>query len=88
MATTYELFERALEKQRAAAWARQFNLDRSAFSHVKKQKRLSPVLAGNFAIEMGEDPERWIALAAMEAAEESALLDRLKSRVGGAKKVR
>jgi hypothetical protein len=88
MTTTYELFERALEKQRAAAWARQFNLDRSAFSHVKKQRRLSPVLAGNFAIEMGEDPEHWMAVAAIEAAEQSELLERLKRLVGGSGKVR
>ena len=79
MGTTIELFEKALEKQSAAAWARQFNLDRSTFSHVKKQGRLSPVLAGNFAIELGENPEHWISVAALEAADDTELLARLKA---------
>jgi len=81
MTTTLELFEKALQKQKAAAWARTFNLTPSTFSHVKKQGRLSPVLAGNFAIELGEDPAHWMAVAAIEAAEHSELRDRLTSRV-------
>ena len=81
MSTTIELFEKALEKQSPAAWARQFNLDRSTFSHVKKQGRLSPVLAGNFAIELGEDPMHWVAVAALEAEKESPLLARLEGIV-------
>ena len=86
MGTTIELFEKALSKQSAAAWARQFNLDRSTFSHVKKQGRLSPVLAGNFAIELGESPEHWIAVAALEAEKESPLLDRLERTVNSWRK--
>jgi len=81
MNQTMELFEKALERQNAAAWARTFNITPSAFSQAKKQGRLSPVLAGNFAIELGEEPEHWMAIAAMEAEKESELLARLKSRV-------
>jgi hypothetical protein len=63
MQTTMELFEKALTVKRAAAWAKDLNLTPAAFSMAKKQKRLSPVLAGNFAIELGESPEHWIAVA-------------------------
>jgi hypothetical protein len=79
MQTTMELFEKALTVKRAAAWAKDLNLTPAAFSMAKKQKRLSPVLAGNFAIELGESPEHWIAVAAMEAEKESPLLTRLRN---------
>ena len=78
MNTTMELFEKALTIQRAADWAREFNLTRGALSIAKKQRRLSPVLAGNFAIKLGENPEHWIAVAALEAEPDSTLLQRLK----------
>lgn len=81
MNTTMDLFDKALSQKHAAAWARELNITRSAFSMAKKQGRLSPVLAGNFAIELGEDPEYWIAVAALEAEKDSELLARLKSRV-------
>lgn len=78
MQTTMDLYEKALSVQRAAAWARTFNLTPSALSIAKRQKRLSPVLAGNLAMELGEDPEHWIAIAAIEAEKESPLLQRLR----------
>jgi len=77
MTKTLELYEKALKKQHAAAWARAFNLTPSAFSHVKKQGRLSPVLAGNIAAALGEDPMEWIAIAALEAEKDSEQLERL-----------
>ncbi|MDR3451921.1 MAG: hypothetical protein P4L96_03835 [Rhodoferax sp.] len=78
MQTTMELFEKALEVQHAAAWARDMNITRATFSMAKRQKRLSPVLAGNIAMKLGENPEHWIAVAALEAEPESELLARLK----------
>ena len=85
MSSTIELFEKALQIKRAAAWARTLNMTPSALSHVKKQGRLSPVLAGNLAIELGEDPVQWIAIAALEAERETEQLARLRSRVKGMK---
>ncbi len=81
MKSTMELFEKALAKQHASAWARTFNITPEAFSMAKKQGRLSPVLAGNLAIELGEDPVEWIAVAAIEGSKESEQLTRLTSRV-------
>ena len=79
MHTTMDLFEKALSVQRAADWAREFNLTRGALSIAKKQRRLSPVLAGNFAMKLGENPEHWIAVAALEAEPETPLLQRLRT---------
>lgn len=79
MQTTMDLFEKALSIQRAADWAREFNLTRGALSIAKKQRRLSPLLAGNLAIKLGEDPAHWIAVAALEAEPESELLTRIKA---------
>lgn len=83
MHATMDLLAKALTEKHASAWARDFNLDRSTFSQAKKHGRLSPMLAGNIAIELGEDPEHWIAIAALEAAQndkDMALLTRLKER--------
>lgn len=83
MTSTRELLDRALATKHAAAWAREFNLDRSTFSQAQKKGRLSPLLAGNLAIELGEEPEHWIAVAALEAADndkDAALLARLRDR--------
>ena len=78
MNTTMELFEKALTVKPAADWTRQFNLSTGALSLAKKAGRLSPVLAGNFAIELGADVEHWIAVAALEANPNQDLLARLQ----------
>ncbi len=77
MANTMDLLGQALQKQRAAAWARELNLTESALTQAKKRGRLSPVLAGSIAMKLGENPEHWIAVAALEAEPESELLTRL-----------
>jgi hypothetical protein len=79
MTKTMELLSHALEKQRASAWARELNLSDSAIPQARKRGRLSPVLAGNLAMKLGENPEHWIAVAALEAEPESELLTRLLS---------
>lgn len=78
MHTTMDLFDKALSKQPAADWAKALNITRQTFSMAKKANRLSPALAGNLAIELGESPEHWIAIAAIEAEKKSPLLERLK----------
>lgn len=78
MTKTIELLDKALHIKRASDWAKAFNIDRSTLSQAKKVGRLSPVLAGNLAIELGENAEHWMAIAAMEAEKDSPLLERLK----------
>ena len=78
MESTMQLLSKALSVQRAADWVNEMNLSKSAFSMAQKRGRLSPVIAGNLAIKLGENPEHWIAVAALEAEPESELLERLK----------
>lgn len=78
MENTIELLSRALEKQTVSQWARTFNIGPSAITNARARGRLSPVLAGNFAIKLGESPEHWIAIAALEAEAETPLLTTLK----------
>lgn len=84
MQSTMELWKKALSVHHQAEWARVMNVTPSAFSQATKQGRLSPVLAGNIAMEIGEDPEHWVAVAALEQAgtntRDADLLARLKAR--------
>jgi hypothetical protein len=82
MAHTLELLEKALTVKRAAHWCDEFNIDLSTISKAKQRGRLSPTLAGNFAMKLGEDPAQWIAIAALEAEPQSTLLDALKTKSG------
>lgn len=78
MPNTLELLNKALEVKRAAQWCKDLNLDLSTLSTAKKRGRLSPVLAGNLAMKLGENPEHWIAIAALEAEPDSELLASLR----------
>lgn len=78
MQKSMQLLEKALQIQPAASWAHRLNITRQTFTNAKRAERLSPALAGNLAIELGEDPEHWIAVAAIEAEKESPLLQRLR----------
>lgn len=78
MNTTMDLFERAVQKQSAADWARELNMDRAALSMAKRRGRLAPAIAGYIAMKLGADPEHWIAVAALEAEPESVPLARLR----------
>jgi hypothetical protein len=79
MQNTMELLSKALDVKRAARWTEELNLDASTICQAKKRGRLSPALAGNFAMKLGESPEKWICIAAMEAEPESTLLETLKA---------
>lgn len=77
MPNTMDLLQKALSMKRAAHWCDELNVDVSTISKAKQRGRLSPVLAGNLAMKLGENPEHWIAVAALEAEPESELLTRL-----------
>lgn len=77
MSSTIELLQRALELKSASAWSRAYNITPGAFTNAKKAGRLSPMLAGNIAIDLGENPDHWMAVAALEAERESPLRERL-----------
>jgi hypothetical protein len=79
MQNSMELLEKALEKKTASEWARMFNIVPSTITNAKVRGRLGAALAGNFAMELGEPPERWIAIAALEAETKSPLTERLRA---------
>ena len=85
MDTTYDLLKTALAKQPASAWSRIYKVQPSTFTNAKNIKRLSPILAGNLAIDLGEEPQRWMAIAAMEAERNSPMKTRLNEKMGRCK---
>jgi len=83
MENTMELLARALKVQPQARWADELDLSDAALSQAKKRGRLSPTLAGNMAASLGEDPEHWITVAALEAEPDSIAKRTLMKRLGG-----
>lgn len=77
MTSTLDLLDKALKSKHAAAWCRDLNISTAAFAQAKKRGRLSPLLAGNIAIDLGESADHWMAIAALEAERESPLRERL-----------
>lgn len=79
MRNTMELLDKALAVEPSAkAWCDKLGLSRNTLAVGKVRGRLSPAIAGGLAMELGEDPQHWIAIAALEAEPESTLLQRLK----------
>ena len=81
MQTTLNLLDRALEVKSAAEWSRLIGVPRAIFTTAKTRGNLSPVVAGEVAAELGEDPQRWIVIAVMETAKESACKTKLMKRL-------
>lgn len=80
MPQTIDLLNKALEIKTASEWARLFNIVPSAITNARRAGRVSPALAGNLAIELGEDAERWMLAAQLESRQEIQLMDRLRER--------
>lgn len=49
-----------------AAYSRKLNMNRTALNVAMRRGHLSPRMAGAIARDIGEDVQRWIAIAAME----------------------
>lgn len=78
---TMELLDRALSiNPSPKSWCDKLQLNRTALNCAKNRGRLSPAIAGGLAIELGENPAQWIAIAALEAEPASPLLDYLKTK--------
>jgi hypothetical protein len=80
MPKTLELLQKALEIKTKSEWARCLNIMPSVFTRAAHEGRLSPALAGNLAIEIGEDAGQWMIAAMMESKQEAALINRLQER--------
>lgn len=77
---TLELLNKALAINPSPKhWCDKLQMHRSVLNCARNRGRLSPAIAGGLAIELGEDAQQWIAVAALEAEPESTLLQRLKN---------
>lgn len=79
MKKTLDLLDKALRIHKPSEWARRYNITQATFNNARARGSLSPTLAGNLAIDLGEDAGEWIAVAALEAERESPLRDRLRA---------
>ena len=77
MRTTLDLLRRVLEKQTNVSLASKLNVYSSAFSKARDRGRLSPILAGQIAHQLGEDVVYWTAIAALEAEQPGPARDKL-----------
>lgn len=77
MQTTMELLDAALKKKNSTEWAIQLKLSGNALRTAKHRGNLSPAIAGALAEELGEDPQKWIVIAALESERESACKTRM-----------
>lgn len=66
MQTTMNLLEQALAVAPIPTWTAKLKLSRDAIAMAKSRGKLSPVLAAGLATELGEEPTKWITLAALE----------------------
>lgn len=85
MQTTMNLLDRALKVAPMPEWAERLSVHRNALRNARDRGHLTPVLAGNLALELNEDPAKWITLAVLEGEKASPakemLLKRLKRSV-------
>lgn len=88
MQTTLDLLEVALKTRNASEWATHLKLAKSALRTARTRGHLSPAIAGALAEELGQDVDRWIAIAALESEKDSACKTRMLKRYAKELKVR
>lgn len=82
MQTTLNLLERALQVRPMPEWTERLHVHRNALRNAREAGHLTPILAGNLALELDEDPTKWITLAVLEGEKSSPAKDHLIRRIG------
>lgn len=82
MQSTLNLLERALQIRPMPEWTERLHVHRNALRNARNSGHLTPVLAGNLALELNEDPTPWMALAVLEGEKASPAKDMLMKRLG------
>ena len=77
MQTTMELLAKAEEIKDLSAWADTLGLAKRSLYTAKYRGSLSPAVAGALAEEIGEKPEPWMLIAALEGERDSACKTRM-----------
>ena len=80
MQSTMNLLNDALTVKPAPQWHEELNLSRNALHTAKARGHLSPAIAGALADKLGEDPQKWIVIAALESEKDSACKDSMLKR--------
>lgn len=81
MQSTLNLLEKALKIAPMPVWAERLQVHRNALRNAKNAGHLSPVIAGNLAVELNENPAQWITLAVIEGEKDSPAKELLKKRL-------
>jgi hypothetical protein len=82
MPKTLDLLAKAKAKEphtSNAEWCRRMGVERTAINVALNRGHFAPLVAGNMARLIGEDPAKWILLAVFETAPEGAPKRALKS---------
>lgn len=87
MPNTMDLWERAQKVHTKTEWAKMLGIHVSTWTNVQNKGHVSPIVAAGLALELGEDPKEWIAIAALEAAPETPLKTKLRKRLSTARKL-
>ncbi|MBT2324777.1 hypothetical protein J7E62_20785 [Variovorax paradoxus] len=72
-----DLLELALESTNLRALSLALGLSEEALRTARSRRRLSPLLAGSLAEELGQDPVKWIVIAVLENERESVSRTRM-----------
>lgn len=87
MQQTLNLLERALHIAPMPVWTEKLKLHRNALRNARESGHLTPVQAGALAIELNEDPTKWITLAVIEGEKDSPAKERLTKTLEGMRKL-
>lgn len=80
MKSTIELLDKALTQHATPYWTSRLELARTTLHTARVRGHLSPAIAGALAEELGESPEEWIVIAALESERDSACKGRMLQR--------
>ncbi|MDN6887470.1 hypothetical protein QMO14_28205, partial [Variovorax sp. CAN2819] len=84
MQTTMNLLEKAFSLHPAPFWTERLKLARQTLHTAKTRGHLSPAIAGALAEELGQNPDEWIVVAALESEKASACKERMLKRLQSA----
>lgn len=86
MDSTMTLLDKALALNAAPYWHEKLGLNRNALHNARMRGHISPAIAGALAEELGEEPQKWIVVAALESERDSACKDLMVKRFSNWKK--
>lgn len=87
MQTTMQLLDRGLEGRKLTELADEIGVHYTAIVNARKVGHLSALLAGQIALFLSENVERWMAIAAIESARKGKARTMLERHLRAAERV-